>query len=132
MASAFATFAFVVLFAFNFAYVNVPLAPADVVLKTPDTAVVEKEVPVERVVPSDSAQPRAALSVQRAPAEAVQESSKADEPSEAPPSGMAAVMFEVETVPSPSPFTGYEWPVLAVAVVLILSTLGLWLGRIRG
>ena len=132
MASAFATLAFVVLFAFNFACVSVPLAPADVVLKTPDTAVVEKEVPVERIVPTDSAQPRAALNVQRAPAEAVVESSNADEPSEAPPSGIAAVLFEGETVPSPSPFAGYEWPLLTVAVVLILSTLGLWLGRIRG
>ena len=93
--------------------------------------VVEQAVQLESEAMSGSEEAPASSEAESAPrAKRIMESEKALEPSEPAPVEMAAAKREAPGPPA-SPVAGYEWPMLAVAIVLSLLTLGIWLLRIR-
>ncbi len=122
--AAFATFAFVALFAFNMVYVATDALHMEL-------AISEQAVQLESEAMSGMVEAPAPSDAQSAPsAKRAAESESAAEPTEPAAAEMAEVRFDAPSSPV-SPVAGYEWIVLAVAIVLSVSTLGIWLLRIR-
>ena len=124
LGTAFATFAFVALFAFNQAYVSMLSGKMPAMFEAP-AAVSERAVSGGMADEPASSDPQSA-----GVAKIVMESKEVAKPSGPATAEMAAANIEA-TDTSQSPVAGYEWVILAVAIMLSFSALGLWFLRIR-
>ena len=160
LGAAFASFAFVALLTFNIAYVGTDAgrmslevreqavqleseamsssaeAPALTEAESAPRAkmspeVREQAVQLESEAMSSSEEAPASTDAESAPAaKRAIEAKEAAAQGEPAAAGMAAAKVGA-TGPPASPVAGYEWPMLAVAIVLSFSALGIWLLRIR-
>ena len=124
LGTAFATLAFVALFAFNQAYVSMLSGQMPAMFEAP-AAVSERAVSGGMAEEPASSDPQST-----GVAKIVLESREVAKPSGPATAEMAAAKIEA-TGTSQSPVAGYEWVILAVAIMLSFSALGLWFLRIR-